>query len=260
MLLHMQIALRASLVAAAVPGTHQARFRPSRARELQWLFTNERIAPRSREHVLDGLFGFAERLGIGTRSMRWEIPLPSTALEYAHRAIPDSQTDVDREPMLEPRVAQLGAERYAAVADHAAGGHGMRVLVCGGRSELERRYGEEICARMRQPAVNLVGQDTLLEFLATLSRATAVLTPDSGPGAHGDGGRHPGAGPVCGDQSGALGSVLQPAMVRRPLPARRRARCWAASRSTLPWTTKIERPGVMDLVDRSTTSSSGSTH
>jgi heptosyltransferase I len=38
--------------------------------------------------VLDGLFGFAERLGIGTRSMRWQIPLPSTALEYAHRAIP----------------------------------------------------------------------------------------------------------------------------------------------------------------------------
>ncbi len=34
---------------------------------------------------------------------------------------------------------------------------------------------------MRQPCRNLIGKDTLLEFLATLQRATALVSPDSGP-------------------------------------------------------------------------------
>src|SRR5207302_5803142 len=54
-LLHMQLALRASLVAACVPATVKLGFDRARARELQWLFTNARIAPRAREHVLDSV-------------------------------------------------------------------------------------------------------------------------------------------------------------------------------------------------------------
>ena len=41
--------------------------------------------------------------------------------------------------------------------------------------------GEAIVRQMQQPCVNTIGQDTLLEFLATLERATVLLTPDSGP-------------------------------------------------------------------------------
>ena len=246
-LLHMQIALRASLVAAAVPARIRLGFDRSRARELQWLFTNERIAARSREHVLDGLFGFAERLGIGTRSMRWQIPLPSTALEYAHRAIPDSQPTLIVSPCSSHELRNWAPERYAAVADHAAGSHGMRVLVCGGRSELERRYGEEICARMRQAAVNLVGQDTLLEFLATLSRATAVLTPDSGPAHMATAVGTPVLGLYAATNPARSGPYYsrQWCVDRYPLAART---LLGRDPSSLAWTTKIERPGVMDLV------------
>ena len=61
-LLHMQLALRASLVARTVPAAIKVGFDRARARELQWLFTNARIAPRVREHVLDSFFGFTERL------------------------------------------------------------------------------------------------------------------------------------------------------------------------------------------------------
>jgi len=57
-LLHMQLALRSSLVAQCVPAAVKLGFDRARARELQWLFTNARIAPRSREHVLDSFFGF----------------------------------------------------------------------------------------------------------------------------------------------------------------------------------------------------------
>jgi heptosyltransferase I len=246
-LLHMQVAWRASRVAAAVPARIKLGFDRARARELQWLFTNERIAARSREHVLDGLFGFAERLGLTRRSMRWQIPLPPAALEYAERAIPAGQPTLIVSPCSSHEHRNWSAERYAAVGDRAASHHRMRVLVCGGRSELERRYGDEICARMRQPVVNLVGKDTLLEFLATLARATAVLTPDSGPAHMATAVGTPVVGLYAATNPARSGPYYsRPWCVDRyELAARKLLGRDAAS---LAWTTKIERPGVMDLI------------
>jgi heptosyltransferase I len=246
-LLHMQVAWRASRVAAVVPGRIKLGFDRARARELQWLFTNERIAARSREHVLDGLFGFAERLGLVQRSMRWQIPLPPAALDYAEHAIPDQQPTLIVSPCSSHELRNWSAERYAAVADHAAHHHRMRVLVCGGRSDLERRYGDEICARMREPVVNLVGKDTLLEFLATLARATAVLTPDSGPAHMATAVGTPVVGLYAATNPARSGPYYsrQWCVDRYALAARTLLGRDAAS---LAWTTKIERPGVMDLI------------
>jgi heptosyltransferase I len=246
-LLHMQLAWRASRVAAAVPARIKLGFDRARARELQWLFTNERIAARSREHVLDSLFGFIERLGLTQRSMRWRIPLPSAALEYAARAIPDAQPTAIVSPCSSHQLRNWPAERYAAVADHAIARHGLRVLVCGGRTELERRYGDEICARMRQPVVNLVGKDTLLEFLATLARATVLLAPDSGPAHMATAVGTPVVGLYAATNPARSGPYYsrQWCVDRYELAART---LLGRDPASLAWTTKIERPGVMDLI------------
>ena len=90
-LLDMQVALRASLIAREVRAGVKLGFDRARARELQWLFTNARIAERSREHVLDSFFGFPEALGIKERILRWDIPLPHEVQEYARALIPDAQ-------------------------------------------------------------------------------------------------------------------------------------------------------------------------
>jgi len=246
-LLHMQLAIRASLAAALVPADLKVGFDRARARELQWLFTNAQIEPREREHVLDSLFGFVERLGLRQRSMRWDIPLPEPALDYARRAIPDGQPTLVISPCSSHVLRNWTAEGYAAVADYAAARHGLRVLVCGGRSELEVQYGERIAALMRQPCVNLVGKDTLVEFLATLQRATLLISPDSGP-AH--------MATTVGTPVIGLYAATNPA---RSGPYYSRPWCVdrydAAARkfmgkpaAELPWTEKIEQPGVMDLI------------
>jgi len=246
-LLHMQLALRASFAAMLVPADVKIGFDRARARELQWLFTNAKIAPREREHVLDSLFGFAERLGLRERSMRWDIPLPEPALEYALRAIPDGQPTLVISPCSSHALRNWRPERYAAVADHASSRHGLRVLLCGGRSDLELEYGERIASLAKQPLVNLVGKDTLLEFLATLQRAKALVSPDSGP-AH--------MATTVGTPVIGLYAATNPA---RSGPYYSRA--WCVDRyetaalkfrgrpvAELPWTEKIEEPGVMDLV------------
>ena len=246
-LLHMQLAIRASLAAALVPAGVKVGFDRARARELQWLFTNAAIVPHQREHVLDSLFGFAERLGLRERSMRWDIPLPDAALDYARRAIPDGQPTLVVSPCSSHALRNWSAASYAAVADHASARHGLRVLLCGGRSELELEVGQRIERLMGQPCVNLVGKDTLLEFLATLQRATMLVSPDSGP-AH--------MATTVGTPVIGLYAATNPARsgpyysrewcVDRYEAAARRFRNQSAAE--LAWTTKIEEPGVMDLI------------
>jgi heptosyltransferase I len=247
-LLHMQLALRASLAAACVPAGVRLGFDRARARELQWLFTNARIEPKTREHVQDSFFGFTAALGIAVRSMRWDIPLDEASLEYAERTLPSGEPTLIVSPCSSHAHRNWSPERYAAVADHAVVRHGMRVLICGGRSDLELRYGARIEELMQRPATNLVGKDTLIEFLATLARATAVLTPDSGP-AH--------MATTVGTPVLGLYAATNPA---RSGPYY--SRDWCVDRfdtaartflgraaAELPWPTKIERPGVMDLIE-----------
>jgi heptosyltransferase I len=248
-LLHMQLALRASLAAATIPARFKVGFDRDRARELQWLFTNAKIAPRSREHVLDSLFGFAERLGVMRRSLRWDIPLPEGALRYAAEAIPSpAQPTLVISPCSSHALRNWSAERYAKLADHAVARHKFEIVLCGGRSPLEREYGAEIEHRMQHACRNLIGKETLLEFLATLQRATVLVSPDSGP-AH--------MATTVGTPVIGLYAATNP---ERSGPYCSRHWCvdryeMAAVRfrgrapQHLPWTEKIEEPGVMDLIE-----------
>ncbi len=246
-LLHMQLALRASLVAREVPARIKLGFDRARARELQWLFTNARIPPRSREHVLDSFFGFAEALGIRERLLRWDIPIPEEAQSYARQLVPDSRPTLVVSPCSSHSLRNWRAERYAAVIDHAVQKHGMRVILCGGPSAVEREMGAAIEAATRATVVNQVGRDTLPQLLALLARATAVLTPDSGPAHMATMVGTPVIGLYAATNPARSGPYLSRQWcVDAYAEAARRFR--GRSPEELPWTEKIEEPGVMDLI------------
>jgi len=246
-LLHMQVSLRASLLSTLVRAPIKIGFDRARARELQWLFTNRRIAARRREHVLDSFWGFTEALGIADRRLEWNLPLPAEATEYAARIVPDAQPTLLISPCSSHVLRNWGPAYYAQVADHAASRWGMRVVLCGGPSDIERDMGEAILARAKHPPVNQIGRDTLPQMLALLAAATVLLTPDSGPA-------HMAAmvdTPVIG-----LYAPTNPARSGPYL-----SRQWCVDRfaeaarvfmgrdpEALPWWTKIEKPGVMDLI------------
>lgn len=246
-LMHMQLALRASILATAIPAKIKLGFDRRRARELQWLFTTDRIQPAQKQHVLDSLFGFAEKFHVYEKLLRWDIPIPDAAREYARKLIPEGVQTLVISPCSSHRLRNWRAEYYAQVADYAISSLGLHVVLCGGRSEVEQQMGREITARMQQKCANAIGKDTLVELLATLERATLVLTPDSGP-AH--------MATTVGTPVVGLYAATNPA---RSGPYLSRQWCVdkydvAAQRllgkpaSQLPWTTKIERPGVMDLI------------
>jgi heptosyltransferase I len=247
-LLHMQFAWRASLIAAALRAPIKLGYDRERALDLQWLFTTQRIEPAPREHVMDALFGFARRLGVGQREYRWDIPVPPSARQYAAQHIPDDVPALIISPCSSHVPRNWHAAGYAAVGDHAAQSLKLKVLICGGRTPLEQRMGAEIAARMRAPSVNLVGRDTLLEFYATLARARVLLTPDSGPAHMATSLGVPVVGLYAATNPARSGPYFSRDLcVDRFDEAARRYLGKAAAE--LPWRTKIERPGVMDLIE-----------
>jgi heptosyltransferase I len=246
-LLHMQLSIRASAIAALVSAKIKLGFDRARARELQWLFTNRRIRAHQNQHVLDGLFGFAEHFGIHEHVLHWNIPLPESALAYAQQVIPDNQPTLIISPCSSHVLRNWRAKYYAQVGDHAATNLGMRVLICGGPSDIEREMSATIVKHMQQPVTNLVGRDTLLQLLATLQRATVLLTPDSGP-AH--------MATAVGTPVIGLYATANPARSGPYL-----SRQWCVNKyeaaaqkflhraaNQIPWTTKIEYAGAMDLI------------
>ena len=185
-LLHMQVALRASFLSRQVKTPIRIGFDSARAQDWQWLFTNRRIAPREREHVMDSLFGFSDVLGLHRPSRpRWDIPVPEADRKRAEALLPGDQPTLLISPCSSQRARNFrnwSIERYAAVADHAAHQHGMRTIITGGPTQLERDYGAAIAARSSVAQVsNVVGTTSLKTLFALLQRSSVILCPDSGP-------------------------------------------------------------------------------
>ena len=249
-LLHMQTALRASCYSLLIPARVRVGFDRARARELQWLFTNRKIAPRTRQHVLDSFFGFTEAIGIGARRLEWNLPISAADAAWARERIPDGVRTLIVSPCSRWSARNWRSERYAALIDHAVRRHGLAVLLCGGPSEQERAMGAAIEQAVTVPVRNIIGTDTLPQLLALLARATVLVSPDSGPAHMATMVGTPVIGLMAGTRSARSGPYLsQRWCVDRYEEAARKYRGRPASE--LPWIETIEVPGVMDLVETS---------
>jgi heptosyltransferase I len=247
-LLHMQVALRANLLSLVVRANRRIGYDRARSKDLHGLFINERIPARSGEHVLDAIGSFAEPLGLKQNRARWDIPVPDEARDWAAQQWSDGDRVLVISPCSSHALRSWRAERYAAVADHAVRALGMRVVLCGGPSAAERAMGDAIRSHMREPVLDLIGRDTLKRALALYERAFAVLTPDAGPMhmANAVGakviGLHAASNPA---RSGPY-SDRRWCVDRYDAAARKFLHKGAAE---IPWGTRIEYPGVMDLVE-----------
>jgi len=250
-LLHMQLAVRASLAASVIRAHVRLGFDRARARELQWLVTNAQVARREREHVLDSFMGFAAALGVEEPVLSWDLPLPPAAIDYATQLVPEDSRALPGTLVVSPCSSHAcrnwTVEGYARAAEHAARTLGMRVILAGGPSELEQVTGAAIERACNAPIVNQIGKDTLPQLLALLQRSSVLLTPDSGP-AH--------MATMVGTPVIGLYAATNPA---RSGPYLSRRWCIDAfgeaaqhylgkSPEQLPWQQKIERPGVMELI------------
>ena len=246
-LLCPQLSMRANLVSLLVRADLKLGYDRTRARNLHALFLRQRIPLVPRQHVLDSFFSFLEHIGLHERDMRWNYAVPDEAWEFADRHLDPDRFTVLISPCSSHPRRNWSPERYAAVADHAVGALDAQVILCGGPSDAELRMGEAIERRMRGSALNLVGKDTLKQFLALLKGADALVCPDSGPA-------HLAAAfktPVVGLYAASNPERSGPYFSRQWCVNRYDAAARMFKRkpaNELKWGTKLEYKGVMDLV------------
>ncbi|WP_404341156.1 glycosyltransferase family 9 protein [Pseudoalteromonas mariniglutinosa] len=183
LLLHMQVALRANLVAHYIPAKVKLGFDWARAKELHSLFINKRIAAQSQEHVLDGFKGFAKAIGVPDYQPSWQMPVTEDTQRIADDLLGETRL-AGRIFVISPAASKEErnwlAQRYAKLAEHAYL-QGFSVVITGGPTALEVNLAEQIIASTDIPILNLVGKTSLKELLCVLKRASLVLAPDTGP-------------------------------------------------------------------------------
>ncbi|EOC1801269.1 TPA: glycosyltransferase family 9 protein [Vibrio vulnificus] len=178
-LVHMQLALRASIVTLGIKATYKVGFNFKRAKEGQWLFTNRKISDTESAHVLDSFYSFIEYLGVPRTPPQWQLPISDADHHFAQETLGDQPTLVIS-PAASKDERNWLADRYAALGDYAYE-QGYQVVICGSPAEREKALAADILRHMQHPALSLVGKTNLKQLTALLNKAAVVLAPDSGP-------------------------------------------------------------------------------
>ena len=181
LVLDFQVAIKAGLLAALLDAPVKLGFDRRRARDLNWLFTTHRIPPRENQHVQDQYFEFLEYLGVPTQPVEWKLgPWPheaglmSEVFEQAGRPVVAIA--------LASRVAGRNwpLERWVPVVDYLQGPVGLRVVLVGGRSDVEVAGERMLAERCSVAPISTLGS-TLREMVAVLAGSSLLITPDTAP-------------------------------------------------------------------------------
>lgn len=249
-LLMMHASLRANAVSRLVPARRRIGFDRQRARDFQWLVSGERIPHRPRQHVMDGLFGFADYLGVDERRLVWDIPVPDTDRRYAAGQMPGDGPWLLLSPCSSQRARNYrnwSVANYARIVDYAAERYGAGTVLTGGPTPLEREYGEAIAAAAAHTPVNLVGATTLKQLFALIARATVVVCPDSGPAHMATAAATPVVGLYATSNPDRTGPYLSRHLVVNAYPEAVR-REFGKPVDAIGWGRRVRDPAAMELI------------
>jgi heptosyltransferase I len=174
-LLDLQVYLKAGVLTGLLPARRKLGFDRARARDLNWLFTTEKIpAVNGPRHVQDQYFEFLTALGVAIEPAVWNLgpwagDLTPPEGRYAALVIGTSRPQKDWLP-----------ERWAAVADGLYERHGLTPMLVGGESARERATAAGIVSMARSPVQNAIGSG-IRPLVSILRGATLVVSLDTGP-------------------------------------------------------------------------------
>ncbi|MGL5336256.1 MAG: glycosyltransferase family 9 protein, partial [Enterovibrio sp.] len=86
-LLHMQTALRASLLSFGIKARYRLGFAKDRSSDLQRFFVNHCVPSPNSLHVLDGFMAFAHELGVPQAPPNWDIHLNDVDIAWAKQQL-----------------------------------------------------------------------------------------------------------------------------------------------------------------------------
>jgi len=181
LLLDLQVYFKAGLVTALSPAAVKLGFDRARARDCNWLFTTERIAPHPIQHVQDQYLEFLDHLHVPHEPPEWNLgPWPD------ERAWQEEHMSRFERPVAAVVIATSKPEkdwlpeRWAAVCDALYADYGLQPVLVGGRSPRELEAEAVIVREASHRPVSLLGSG-LRKLVSILDASALVLSPDTGP-------------------------------------------------------------------------------
>ncbi|MGH7555848.1 MAG: glycosyltransferase family 9 protein [Longimicrobiales bacterium] len=181
LLLALQVYFKAGIITALAPATVKLGFDRARARDMNWLFTTDRIPPRPVGHVQDQYFEFLEHLGIDPHPIEWRIEFSDDerAAQRAFFATVGRPACAIVVGTSKPE-KNWPPERYARVVEAIDANFGLQPLLVGGPAPIERRAATRIRELTRARIIDTLGDDVRrLAWLLDGSRL--AISPDTGP-------------------------------------------------------------------------------
>ena len=180
----MHASMRANLLCRVIPARLRLGFDKARARDFQWLFTDRRVAAADGEHALEAMMCFATALGAKPRDLRWDIRLSETDRAFAGKLVDGRTPLVVISPCSSQRSRNYrnwDIQNYTATIRHLRDKHSCTVILTGGNTDIEHRYGAALADSQAPDILNMIGKTSLKELLALINVADLVICPDSGP-------------------------------------------------------------------------------
>ena len=180
LVIDLQVYAKASLVTALLDSPRKIGFDRARAREGNWLVTNERIAAGPPRQTCEQYLEFADHLGA---PRRYEWPLPLTESERADQAAFAATLAAPLAALVvgtSRPAKEWPAERWARLADALAGDLGYEVCIVGSDRPAERARALQV-ARLARVPIRDERRDDLRRLVWLLDSAALVVSPDTGP-------------------------------------------------------------------------------
>lgn len=181
LLLGLQVYFKAGLITALTPATAKLGFDRTRARDMQWLFTDQRIPPHEPQHVQDQYFEFVRHLGVDPEPVTWDLRLTDAEREAQAAFLAGLDAPACAVVVATSKPAKnWTADGYARVLEELERSHGLHPVLVGGPSAIERRMADAVLAETSAHVVDALGDD-LRKLVWILEGSVLTLSPDTGP-------------------------------------------------------------------------------
>jgi heptosyltransferase I len=183
LVLNLQVYFKANIITSFINSTVKLGFDFARARDLNWLFTTDKIPPHPMQHVQDQYLEFCDWLGAPAAPVAWGLG-PWSDKEKDWQKSFYSRIDRPAVPIVvatsKPQKNWL-PERWAEVCDALYSDFGLQPILVGGRSPVEVECEKIIMERVKQPTISALGNGGLRGLVGILDGADLVISLDTGP-------------------------------------------------------------------------------
>lgn len=177
-----QANMRINLLYPALKAPRKIGFDRQRARDLQWLFTNERIEFKD-EHLLESFLSFAYKINTRLADLDWEIPLDKSDEDKADELLPPTTTNLSIaiNPITSKNERNWPISRYTELINKITELFDYQIILTGGFDISEQQQIIEIIKQVHRPekVINSAGTLSLTQLAAVLSRVNCLISPDT---------------------------------------------------------------------------------